>query len=87
MKKSIRSFIGWCPVPILIQQANLQVSIIMTDCDTTAHIQILLSTFFSFTVYTRPLIDAGCVYIAMPPSYRLQKGAGAKTKISYGVDG
>ena len=36
-----------------------------------AHIQILLLTFFYR--YMRPLIDAGRIYIALPPLYRLQK--------------
>jgi topoisomerase-4 subunit B len=29
------------------------------------------------------MIDAGKIYIALPPLYKLQKGAGAKTKIEY----
>ena len=65
-----------------LQQANHDKIHIMADAATDgAHIQILLLTFFYR--YMRPLIDAGRIYIALPPLYRLQKGAGAKTKISY----
>ncbi len=64
-----------------LEKSNYHKVIILSDADQDGmHIRCILLTFFFR--YMRPLVNAGYVYIGMPPLYKLQKG----NKIEYAYD-
>ncbi|MDD3126089.1 MAG: DNA topoisomerase IV subunit B [Candidatus Izemoplasmatales bacterium] len=69
-----------------IEKSNYNKVIVMTDADTDgAHIQILLITFFFR--YMRPLVEAGKLFIALPPLYKITRlGKKEETKYAWNED-
>ncbi len=64
-----------------LEKSNYNKIIILSDADQDGmHIRCILLTFFFR--YMRPLVNAGYVYIGMPPLYKIQKGS----KIEYAYD-
>ncbi len=64
-----------------IEKTNYHKVIILSDADQDGmHIRCILLTFFFR--YMRPLVNAGYVYIGMPPLYKVYKG----DKVEYAYD-
>ena len=64
-----------------LEKSNYHKVIILSDADQDGmHIRCILLTFFFR--YMRPLVNAGYVYIGMPPLYKVYKG----NKVEYAYD-
>ena len=64
-----------------LDKINYHKVIILSDADQDGmHIRCILLTFFFR--YMRPLVNAGCVYIGMPPLYKVYTG----DKVEYAYD-
>ncbi|WP_150273699.1 DNA topoisomerase IV subunit B [Paenibacillus tepidiphilus] len=81
--KAIISAIGAGIGPdFAVEDSNYSKIIIMTDADTDgAHIQVLLLTFFYR--YMKPLLDAGKVFIAQPPLFKITRKSGKLETVRY----
>ena len=64
-----------------IEDSNYNRIIIMTDADRwCAYSSIIINLLFK---YMKPLVQAGRVFIALPPLYKLEKGKGKSKQVEY----